>query len=523
MARRKTTARKNSSSRTRNKHAPKKAKLATVFQNEAEDIDEEDIDEEDAEFEAREELEEDLDGEEENEDDDEEFEDRLPDHETVGGGESNSDTVGFDIFEDFAKPLALRGTPIYFLLYKNGSLLARKEFPYTLEQLQSEFGPGVYRIVVKSVAKNTILKSHTIPIAVSGGNVSGNHGNAHGTGAGNGGGHQSLTTAEVLALLNENRAREREEMKAELARDKEQTGGIMQVLAEMQKQSSQQMQLMMTMIMESSKNSTNQLLTLMQAQMASQAARGSEKGMDTLTLIKLLKESESSGQNQMLKLMELAEEKASEKADLEARILEAIEKKGGGEGDKQSSLDRLIQTLAPVVASALAAQQAQPKVAALPPQNVTPLRSVPQALPREVAQPPVRQPVRTPQAVSGKPLVTAPPKANQPKGPAHAEPAQSEETVKTEVQFTEAQKALVNHLLPTIGQWLVARRDVNEAASETVQILAKLGPNAVSTAKTLTEAHLIAARKEHLAAFPIADQWLRPYWKSLSEQVLKAS
>ncbi len=73
----------------------------------------------------------------------------------------NSDE-GLDVFDRFKNNVEY---PVNFTIQRNGELLAKKDSPYSWEELQSEFGKGMYKVIAKNALTGRMLKHESKSIA----------------------------------------------------------------------------------------------------------------------------------------------------------------------------------------------------------------------------------------------------------------------------------------------------------------------------------------------------------------------
>lgn len=290
----------------------------------------------------------------EDEDEDEDEEEDVPAALNGWGSHSEddspSDDAGWDIFTNFGAEKVKLGIPVYYIVYKDGHILGRKEHPYDLTALQRQHGGGTYRVICKNASTNQIMKSQTFALAGL---------PEEEKRAPTESGPAQPSMGEVLALMEKIRTDSKREADALQAKQGESQNTILGLL--MQSMQTSNMQLLES-IKQSNESNTRMIMAMMeqsnkmfqlQSQQTAQLLTAKkEKDFDPLTLVNLIQTAQDRGRKELLEIQNLMETKADDKAELLAKI-EALEK-----GDKPSAVDKLIQSLAPVLAAA-AAQQTQ--------------------------------------------------------------------------------------------------------------------------------------------------------------------
>lgn len=431
-------------SSARGKTAKKTLKVVAPREEEIDDLDDE---------------EDDFDDEEDEEDEVEEASFQADDSEDAEGaleegGEAQetalaqvggvTDTSGFDIIEEFANPLMLKGTPVYLWFSRNGMTLGRKDLPYSLDQMLREYGPGVYKIFVKDAATHRVLRQQTIPMGLMGS------------------GQAIAPSSEVkpavpvdpmgiVALMQENQQAAKREMAEQTTKDKDVLGALMQSMMQSQlaqgQQTQQFMQMMVTQqmqVMEKINSSSQQMFQLIQGQISAMTSKQTEKPLSAIELITMLEKTKASSVEQYEAMLERIESKASDKAEILERI-ESLARKEPAE--KPSSFDRMIELLAPVVGQIAAAQAAASQGAAAP-QPALPVKEEPrpptQVLPREAPK------VTVPKAAPG---FEAPPGLRPAPGFPRIEKSETSKTVAPEsLNGKHGPKEVVSSVLPTPAQ-----------------------------------------------------------------------
>lgn len=76
--------------------------------------------------------------------------------------ESSNDDEGLDIFDRYNNSTDF---PISYSIQRNGELLAKKEAPYSWDELQKEFGRGMYKVVAKNLLNGRMVKHEAKSVA----------------------------------------------------------------------------------------------------------------------------------------------------------------------------------------------------------------------------------------------------------------------------------------------------------------------------------------------------------------------
>ena len=163
--------------------------------------------------------------------------------------------LSIDVFEEgFRKAIALKDAPRYYIK-KNSQFLTVKDYPYSWEQLQKEYGPGWYQVQCKARSNGRILKGQTEMVGDP------NEGKAIEDHQDSMDHSESDKNLALLGWLQTNQ--ERAEVRAREQAKSSENGlaSVMQAVMMAQQESSKTM---MQMMMESSKQTQNLMLAMMQ-------------------------------------------------------------------------------------------------------------------------------------------------------------------------------------------------------------------------------------------------------------------
>lgn len=293
------------------------------------------------------------------------LDDRLEtDNETM----SPEEKAGFDIFDFIEKDCKSTGVIAKFRIYKNGEFSGERYNPYSWMKLQKELGGGQYRIVAKTHPDNHFLKQQSlmvtepppvqvdekdtqdaatakIPFQMPGAQFDPN---------------QLVTVFQSMYEMA-NKSREREDKE-----DKSSSTALLTTFSTMigdtQKQNQEmfmKMQDSTTRMIEKSNENFLKLIEKMDDKFQKMMESDTHKKQDNMTafdILKLVENAKSEGFNQMKILMELADAKAEEKAEMYA------DREPQGDG---SMIGSLVKAVIPLL-------QATGKQMALPAPAVTP-------------------------------------------------------------------------------------------------------------------------------------------------------
>ena len=264
-----------------------------------------------------------------------------------------------DVFEEgFKKAVSVKDSPRYHIK-KNSQFLTVKDYPYSWERLQAEYGPGYYQVTCKARSTGRILKMQTEMVGDP------NEGKAQTDEV-----ESKTPTDSNLAVLGWlQQASERADQRAqELAKGQESSlATVMQAVMTAQQESSK---IMMQMMMEQSKQTQNLLLTMMQANQAPKndpivtllttllTQKKDDGGFTTATVMKMIQDAETRAETRATKNYEMIEKKANDLAEIKAEAM------AGGEGEGEESLSKtLLKTFIPVLPQIMAgANQAQGQI-----------------------------------------------------------------------------------------------------------------------------------------------------------------
>ncbi|NJM09370.1 MAG: hypothetical protein HC883_00260 [Bdellovibrionaceae bacterium] len=449
------------------------------------------------------------------------------DEESLQNHFTQSLELSTDVFEEgFKKAMALKDAP-RFHIKKNSQFLTVKDYPYSWELLQKEFGPGYYHVQCKARSNGRILKSQTEMVGDP------NEGRPAPEQEGKADDQQDNNLA-VLGWLQQ--SQERAEIRAREMATKTENGfaQVMQGVMSMQQQSSQTM---MQMMMEQSKQTQNLMLALFQNQ---QQPKGPDPMITLLsTLLTKEKPKDGMGFNEVLKLLadkerdtrtavekqyELIEKKADQLAEIKAEAMSS----SSGEGEAEESLSKtlvkgFIPMLTQIVAQGGPAQIQQRLEEQRRLEDSTALRegfvedhavrpAIPAARPQPNAQNPSPRPAATPNHVA-TPTQAAPVTESVPKEAVHTSTAQDL------VLDPRQKEAIFDFCAPDIGQAMIAGTAASKAVEDVLLKLEKegLSRQTVATGFKLEDFYGFAEKYIPAEQMDAAKSWLKEFYEFIQK------
>ena len=416
--------------------------------------------------------------------------------------------VSVDVFEEgFRKAVALKDAPRYYIK-KNSQFLTVKDYPYSWEQLQKEYGPGWYQVQCKARSNGRILKGQTEMV-----------------GDPNEGKQESTTTNDVhhqeesdknLALLgwlqqNQERAEQRAREQA-----KSSESGLATVMQAVMTSQQESNKTMMQMMMESSKQTQALLLTLMQSQNQPKGAdpmmtllttmitqQNKNDGFTAAGVMKMVQDAEIRAEQRAVKNFELIEKKSNELAEIKAEALV-------GQDEAEESLSKsLLKGFVPVLSQMIAQQNTGGGTAQISAPTPT-LAQAQEYMTQQSLRPNVRgtqtnqaQTVQT-QAVK-KPVPRERPVAGQ------------TETVIRPVLTAEQKEAIFNFVGGDIGQALVSGTQATVCANDVLLKLEKQNVPRQTIARgfTVEDFYGFADRYIPAESLSAAKAWLKEFFDAI--------
>jgi len=264
-----------------------------------------------------------------------------------------------DIF-DYAHQVMQKGDAPVFVIFKNNKFLATKEYPYSWNELQKEFGEGHYKIQLKSEITKNYIKQKSLLVA---GTPNKSNFEAEKQGR-----MQEVKQFEqpkadpfegvikTVTLMKELQGDSKNEMMQMQLRQTEMMMNFMQSLTQLSSKMQENMQMMVKEMNQQTQETIKEIQKDSRSQMEKLENRLTllsqepKKSMGPDVLLKMVLDAESRGEQRYKLLDSLASRKA---AELAARG-------DTGEKEPKSTTDKLIEGLLPVVATAMAnkAQQA---------------------------------------------------------------------------------------------------------------------------------------------------------------------
>lgn len=253
-----------------------------------------------------------------------------------------TETLATDVFEEgFKKAIARKDSP-RFHIKKNSQFLTVKDYPYSWEQLQKEYGPGYYQVICKARSNGWILKSQTEMVGDP------NEGRAPVA-------EEEATTQTqdsnlaVLGFLQSSQERADQRAREMAAKSENGIASMMQTFMMAQQESNKTM---MTLMMEQSKTTQTLMMSMLQANQT----KGPDPIMTLLTTL-LTREPKETGPKatELVKMLEDAKRDAKKEAKEDARELREQARKLAEDmtpetSDQEESLSRtLLKTFVPIL------------------------------------------------------------------------------------------------------------------------------------------------------------------------------
>lgn len=298
----------------------------------------------------------------------------------------------YDVFEYAAKKLNGIGDVPKFTIYKNGEMIATKNYPYSWEKVQEEFGSGQFKVMAKRFSNGKIFKVQTQYIGEDPTKVKAKEEAQS----------KSNNSLEFLTLLERSKEREESrlrqiqleaEKKLETMRQeaKENSNNtlalVMKFIDSQGKKDNSSDTLMLLMKMQ---ETVMGVVTKMQESVMQAQAKSEERTQKLIEKMsdetrKLMTESNKKDPWEMVRILD---ERAEKKLDqwmsmrefAKAEVEEILESKGGGE--KESSMDKILGAVGSLLSKGILAPQAAvpyPQAMSVPQQG----RSLPQTAPAQ--------------------------------------------------------------------------------------------------------------------------------------------
>lgn len=439
-----------------------------------------------------------------------------------------------DVFQEGFERAKAIGQSVRFHIKRNSEFLTVKDWPYSWERLQKEYGPGYYQIMAKSRGTGKILKSQTEMV-----------------GDPNAGKEESAPLApsagtDQLALMSMmDQLQERAMVRAQ-SESKSGTSDLATVMTAMMQSQAENSRMMMTMMQESNKQFQTLIVGLQDKKPAG------PDPMLTLVTTLLTKKPDGDGftMQGVMKMIQDAESRAETRAN---RVNEQIKKEaesraeliaagmGGEDGESESGTMGLVKGFLPVLTQ-LMAQNQQPTPeqvmaarmeeqrrlngGALPPgtdfQEPSQRPAITSTTPRPRPQQPQRQQTRT-QPPAGattrnEPLVATAPTKNVEIVPTPPAEVQNVKPITQEAAADPRLKAaILDFCLPDIGNALLNRQLASTTAETVLAKLEKEGYQRQTIAKlfTLDDFNALAKQYELPAeALP----WIKEFHETIQQK-----
>ncbi len=427
----------------------------------------------------------------------------------------------FDVFAEGFKRANEAGDSVRYHIKKNSQFLCVKDYPYSWEDLQREFGGGYYQIIAKRRSNGLILKQQSESIAED----------PNKTERSNQAPQAGSENLSALAMVQQFQERAEERARSDSKSNESGLASVMQTVAQMQQKSTE---MMMTMMMESSKQTQN----LMMAMMANKEPKGIDPVVSLLTtlltkdtkptgmafeqVLKMLADKERDTRQAVEKQYETIEKKADALATMKAEAMTA-----GEGGEEESGLSGMMKGFLPVLAQLAQSKQNQPTITPEQemqmrieaerrasgggiPQNFLDENPMRPAIPAPSNRPRQQQQQPTRPAQNARPV--AQPEANRAQNP--VQPGK----VVQEPQDPVALSRLKERILAVSGMLVVQGRMENKKSDETAEIcligLEKEGISRQTVANTFKLEDFHKYAESYGATITAEDaEWLREFYE----------
>jgi hypothetical protein len=277
-----------------------------------------------------------------------------------------SSMIGFDIFEDIGVPRTEQGDVIKYMIRKFGQHLETVCHPYSWDQVAQKYGPGSYQVAARSDATKGIIKSESRIISKEAFKDESNHSAKEEYKTTNN--QNQLGVMEFMTLLNQQTAAARQEAKEQSQNQMTIMGSMFQSMAQMMRppETNQNNSLdLFKMQMEMQQRSTEQLINSQREMFKTiqdqinRIVENKKETWDTKSILEMTENARNSGMSFAQNLFEMAETKATEKAELIEELREELKNDSGGTVNKKSMTETIVETMLPSIVANMANQAAQ--------------------------------------------------------------------------------------------------------------------------------------------------------------------
>lgn len=420
-----------------------------------------------------------------------------------------------DVFEEaFKKALKLNDAP-RFHIKKNSQFLTVKDYPYSWEKLQADYGPGYYQIIAKRRSNGQLLKMQTEMVGDP------NEGREEVADSDN----ENVEDKNLQMLAYLQSQQERAESRAREASKSSETG-LAAVLQAITASTQKSTELMMTMFIEQSKQTQNMMMAMMQQTnqpktdpliplLTTLLSKPQDTGLKPLEVFKMVKDAERDAREQANRTNDLIDKRAKE-------LAEVMAESGGGEGEEkeESFTKTLVKGFLPVLSQIMAQQQAagqhiaegREQVGAQAALNEGFVEEPQKMIPASPAAP-VRRPhqaARPPQAGAR----TAAPQNGAPSVQATSTPATAPQELRLDARQKEA---VFNFCAADIGQAMIGGANASSTASEVLKKLEiqGLSRQTVASSFTLEDFYGFAEKYVPAESMDAAKVWLKEFFDAV--------
>jgi hypothetical protein len=398
----------------------------------------------------------------------------------------------YDLFDHIERDFFNKQIDVVYVVYRGNSIVGEKQHPYSWMQLQRDFGAGRYKIQAKNAIDRQYISQQSMTVEISLPQTTNQIHNPLPQEPKTNPLDDLVKMASVLkAIMPTPEIRKDDSEFAKILVEMQKS--TQETIKEMNKNTNDMMKDLVKEMRDTTKEMTHKIEKISENKQAKEIFSPKD-------IMDMLNKAKDEGFEKWQMLDEMAEKRAE-------RLADSHEEK-----PKESMLEKLAVSLGPIIATAMAQQQAVP-------QNVVPMQrrvnshpaGPPQNIPpKQVQAGPANNPATSPQVPpKGGRL---PPPASKPQPMNKQSPKPTSEGV-NEVQMKEK---IINILFPVMTQSFMAQKSVKDAAVASIPVLAANGLTLDGALKVLSRDDIIAiARHNNLPNEMV--NLLSEYYSALEE------
>jgi len=416
--------------------------------------------------------------------------------------------VAIDVFEEgFKKAIAVKDAPRYYIK-KNSQFLTVKDYPYSWEQLQKEYGPGWYQVQCKARSNGRILKSQTEMVGDP------NEGKNLEVESDTTEIQEKTDNLAILGYLQQSQERADQRARETARQAENNTASMMQAFVQMMVENSKQNQ---TLMMEQSRQSNAMFMAMLQQNqnkgpdpilnlLTTMITHGKkDDGFTYANVLKMVQDAEDRGEKRATKNFELIEKKSTELAEIK------FEASASGGEDNETLSKSLLKGFMPILTQAMSNQNPQPGVIVQPQAN---LAATQDYLTQQSLRPAIasNRPV-----VVNRPTVQRAPQPIMPPRPVVQNPSP--------LLTVEQKEAVFNFVGIDIGQAMLQRNQASTSAQDVVTKLENKGISRQTIAKGFTVEDFYGFADRYIPADSLdeAKVWLKEFYEHIQGLALQQS